>query len=54
MYDPRLINLIPENTLNKFEITYEEDDFHIDKWTEKKSNSSDEGSSDSNMSVSDS
>ena len=55
-YDPRLIQLIPEKTLNKFDITYEEDDFHIASWryagsedsSGSQDNSSGDDSSDSN------
>ena len=32
--DPRLIKMIPPETLNKFEILYEDDNFHIKSWVE--------------------
>lgn len=49
--DPRLIKMIPQETLNKFEIQYEEDDFHIKSWVEldgsySRSSNSDHSSND--------
>lgn len=57
-FDPRLLNMIPKETLDKFKIEYEDDKFHIRSWEEldeslSNSSSGDEKSDDGSDSNSD-
>jgi hypothetical protein len=54
-FDPRLLNMIPKETLDKFRIDYEDDQFHIRSWeeldeslSESSSDDRSDGGSDSN------
>lgn len=46
--DPKLLNLIPKETLEKFKIEYESDHIHIKTWLEIDNSGSNSSNSDGN------